>query len=715
MDDQTNPTLKALTVITLLNAAVKNVRLYPPASDSVVHTVDRLHHAISDFLADEERLLFAESEKTFLIGDQPLKQVDREKSHVQSMLNLLVSFELKSISFERGLLREELDDFLDCFSRKPESIKSEGGLAQMMNKRNITHIVLDEKVYVAVSKDHKIAATFDITDEQVVQFIMQALPQVDPSSEQFEDMARNPETLVRAFDTTMSRIMAQKRRLSELELSESLAHMLSLLDRTASGLSNEQVSSLAQHVGYTLAGSVPEIAEYLTAKNMAHLLGGFLLQFLMAELAKGSTGEQGDSDEEPGGGDAEKTKLMEVAEKLSLHLQSEKMLLDEGLMSALPQIISQLIAHKEQEAMETLLERLAANLASEKSEVRLSAARGLADIMESLPDRQKYEIVEKLSGHLVAWLGNENIYSPDYKRICLILKDETHRLIGLKSLPEAQVYLDTFQAIVSSVDDKPDEIKNSALESIRQLISPENIAILQSEMDPKDLDKQDEAGRVFISLGRDAVLYLLEKLRTSTDSDDRVRAMHLVTYAKEEALPLINVLITRDAPWFYLRNLTYLLGRMGDEDSAESIAPLLSSSNQKLRMEALKSIYKIGGNLRGKILLDALLEADDEFKSAIVEVLGQSKSVEAVPVLIDLLRERPLLASASRAVLEEKICVALGAIGNPEAIGVLSEIAEVKSFLRLRTYPDKVKAAAARSLVILRERVAESGESKRKA
>ncbi|HOE80548.1 MAG TPA: HEAT repeat domain-containing protein, partial [Smithellaceae bacterium] len=182
-----------------------------------------------------------------------------------------------------------------------------------------------------------------------------------------------------------------------------------------------------------------------------------------------------------------------------------------------------------------------------------------------------------------------------------------------------------------------------------------------------------------------------------------------------EALPLINVLITRDAPWFYLRNLTYLLGRMGDEDSAESIAPLLSSSNQKLRMEALKSIYKIGGNLRGKILLDALLEADDEFKSAIVEVLGQSKSVEAVPVLIDLLRERPLLASASRAVLEEKICVALGAIGNPEAIGVLSEIAEVKSFLRLRTYPDKVKAAAARSLVILRERVAESGESKRKA
>jgi len=270
------------------------------------------------------------------------------------------------------------------------------------------------------------------------------------------------------------------------------------------------------------------------------------------------------------------------------------------------------------------------------------------------------------------------------------------------------------QAIISADDEKPPEAKNSALEGIRQLITPENIAILQAEIDPEDLDKQDEAGRVFASLGRDAVVYLLDKLRTSTQSDDRVSAMHLITYAREEALPLINALVTRDAPWFYLRNLAYLLGRIGDEQSAESIAPLLSSNNQKLRQEALKSIHRIGGSYRGKILLEALPHADDEFKSAIVEVLGQSKSVEAVPVLIDLLRERPLLASAARAVLEEKICVALGAIGNPEAIGALAEIAEVKSFLKLRTYPDKVKAAAARSLVILRERVAESGEPKSK-
>jgi HEAT repeat protein len=58
--------------------------------------------------------------------------------------------------------------------------------------------------------------------------------------------------------------------------------------------------------------------------------------------------------------------------------------------------------------------------------------------------------------------------------------------------------------------------------------------------------------------------------------------------------------------------------------------------------------------------------------------------------------------------MEEKICVALGAIGSPEAINDLSEIAESRSFLRIRAYPEKVKAAAARALASIRKKQAEA-------
>ena len=113
--------------------------------------------------------------------------------------------------------------------------------------------------------------------------------------------------------------------------------------------------------------------------------------------------------------------------------------------------------------------------------------------------------------------------------------------------------------------------------------------------------------------------------------------------------------------------------------------------------------------IRGKLLIAALPGADEELKIGIVEALGVARAADAVSPLLELLKERPLIASAARQNLEDKICTALGAIGSPDAIPLLSEIAETKSFLGLRSYPDRVKAAAARALVILRRKVAETG------
>lgn len=152
-----------------------------------------------------------------------------------------------------------------------------------------------------------------------------------------------------------------------------------------------------------------------------------------------------------------------------------------------------------------------------------------------------------------------------------------------------------------------------------------------------------------------------------------------------------------------------MIGQIGNEESARTIAPLLQHENPRLRQETLKSISRIGGSLKGKLLIAALSDADEEFKISLVEILGQSRDSDAVLPLLDLLRERPLIASATRQNLEEKICTALGFIGSPDAIPGLSEIAETKSFLGLRSYPDRVKAAAARALVILRKKGAESG------
>jgi hypothetical protein len=47
-------------------------------------------------------------------------------------------------------------------------------------------------------------------------------------------------------------------------------------------------------------------------------------------------------------------------------------------------------------------------------------------------------------------------------------------------------------------------------------------------------------------------------------------------------------------------------------------------------------------------------------------------------------------------------------IGSPDAIDLLSDITATKSFLGLRAYPEKVKAAAARALITIQTKAGQS-------
>jgi len=100
--------------------------------------------------------------------------------------------------------------------------------------------------------------------------------------------------------------------------------------------------------------------------------------------------------------------------------------------------------------------------------------------------------------------------------------------------------------------------------------------------------------------------------------------------------------------------------------------------------------------------------ADEKFKLKLIEALGNAKAADIVPDLLKILITRPFVTTAARTQMEEKICVALGAIGSPEAIPDLSEIAEPKSFFRISSYPENVKAAAANALKFIRKKQKEA-------
>jgi HEAT repeat protein len=291
------------------------------------------------------------------------------------------------------------------------------------------------------------------------------------------------------------------------------------------------------------------------------------------------------------------------------------------------------------------------------------------------------------------------------------LKDLVHDLIRQGRFAEAIPILDVFSNISAGILEKNDKAQEISSDIIQSLASEEHLSILFKAFKTNNPNKQVESGRVLVRLDDGAMNRLLDILRDKSDSDDRVRIMKLFIGIGKRAVPVVRDRINKTAPWYYLRNLAYILGHIGNESSASALQPLLLHENKQLRMEALKGIYRTGGKERGAILLSVLPLADDQFKLNIIEALGNAKCVDAVPELLSMLKKQRLVAPSLRADREERICASLGSIGSPEALPALSKIAKSVFFFRIHPHAAKVKIAAGIAVASIRKKQEEAAQA----
>lgn len=725
--------LKALDALIIVNTAIKNVRLYPPTSATITNTIEKLHLIFLDLLEQEAPIIFAESEKNILICGKPLEQKDQERSPVAALLNIILNLGIRSISFDKGLEKAELSAFIELLSKKPAVLRNEGDLPKIMAEKNIMHIYLDQKVYVSMDKDQEIISSLDIKDNEIAQFIMSTHPELASDPQKLQEMMKNPEWLLEAFQAGISQIMAQKGKLSNQQLSEKLKNLLALVDKVTSPLDQSDQENILQNIGKTISTMDNDIIQELSSQEIEQLFGGMLLQYIMFSTlddvnpedksvesnisgtstsagdssSAGGAGQENINNQGSGFGDtagSEKTdyhkQLFNLKEKLLSRLKdNNRPFMDAPLLLVLPKIIEQLVAQKEQETMEKIISRLMADLLNEDADVRAKASRGLTEIIESFsPDRQS-ELVERLSSQLIDWIKLETVVTPDYRKICNSLQKLLQNFIRQGRFTESIPIMDVFNDIHSRILEKNDAIRDMSSDIIRNLASEEYLSILFKEFHSNERNKQDEAGQILVRFGDVILNRLLDIVQKVSDSKERINVMHLIMDMRQKAIPAIKDRINnKNAAWYYLRNMAYMLGFIGNETNAQILQPLLLHEDNRVRLEALKSIFQIGGKQRGSLLLPVLPKVDDQFKLNIIETLGNAKCAEAVPIFLDLLKKRSVIASQSQIDMQEKICNALGFIGSPGAISVLSEIAESKSFLRIRAYPEKVKHAAGRAL-----------------
>jgi len=343
-----------------------------------------------------------------------------------------------------------------------------------------------------------------------------------------------------------------------------------------------------------------------------------------------------------------------------------------------------------------------------KMEIVFTRLNVMHGAIESLPSEEQKHMLKKSSLRAAEWVEMETTITPAYEEICHRLKILLQNFIKNGFFVEAHPIIDAFSKIYTGALKKDFKGREISLEVLRHLASDDNINIIFKQI--KIDEKKGTPGASYIlylilaGFSDIIINKLLNSLQDTSDSKERISIIHVIEEIGQRAIPTIKERITVNAPWYFLRNLAYILGRIGNETSVDLLRPLLLHKDKRVCKEAFKSIGQIGGNKKGSLVLSVLSQADQELRINIIEMLGKIRCTEAVPKLLDMLKNKSSMAKDDQISLQEKICNALGSIGSNEAIKALSEIAESKSFLGIRSHPDEVRHAAKRALTSIKRK-----------
>jgi hypothetical protein len=186
------------------------------------------------------------------------------------------------------------------------------------------------------------------------------------------------------------------------------------------------------------------------------------------------------------------------------------------------------------------------------------------------------------------------------------------------------------------------------------------------------------AVRLVRLLGPGAIRELLRALVEEQLRTRRRRIFDLLTALGADVVPEATRWLS-DPNWFVVRNMIALLRAVGDRTSLGTLRHLTVHADQRVRLEALRSLLELDPAAGHDGLLAAMTDADPRAATAAVELAGQHGGPAVLEPLLALLapwdlrgRRRPVRLAALHA---------LGRIGRPEALPRLA------SFFRERWLP----------------------------
>jgi len=193
--------------------------------------------------------------------------------------------------------------------------------------------------------------------------------------------------------------------------------------------------------------------------------------------------------------------------------------------------------------------------------------------------------------------------------------------------------------------------------------------------------KYDQVTLLIQVLGRAFIEPMLDRMAEEENMSLRRFMMDRVQSFGNSARPYLLARLD-DSRWYVLRNIIVMLRALGPLQEAEQLRPLLRHANQKVRLEALKSLMQVGDPVAQRQVLRDLDSSDRETQLTALTMVDRHSSPEMVRKLLTLVTGGGYTAVECE--LKSAAVQALGEIGRPETLPELAKVLAARSLLAFK-------------------------------
>ena len=245
------------------------------------------------------------------------------------------------------------------------------------------------------------------------------------------------------------------------------------------------------------------------------------------------------------------------------------------------------------------------------------------------------------------------------------------------------------------------ELKDWQVDAIRQLSDksgePQRIEKIGKILDKGEEIRLEEVSNYLTLLKPNSIQPLIKVLGELNNSKARRMLCEVLIEIGKGNMELIIPFID-DHRWFLVRNIAYILGRMGKESALPTIQKALNHEEARVRREAIQALGIIVSSKAFDLLGKALNDQDDRNRSMAALNLARVGKKASLPALLEVVQAKDFSKRDSAEI--KAFFDAIGMVGSNDAIKPLEKLLEQKSWFGMGK-KDEIRLRAASALALI--------------